>query len=387
MEKIFLLSTVGFFCAHWPKNDPLLTVDTLRCLSRLINLLFLPAIIVSIFGSSLSFELLQETGVLIFFAFLINCISYGLAHTIGHRMCEKDIVLFRAMTVAIGSPNINSLPILLMPSLCKHSLINHDYDDDEVTCSNTALTMVFVYSIGWHLMFWSYGYPCLQSLEMINKNKSHETLSTDEHFYSISNTIKVIKNVLMNPAMIAIFIGFFIGLIKPLQDILFTGNSFMRPFGSSLVTLGEPVVCLFCLIMSGSLAHADFSSFKFHEYIDRLYLFFNNNNKDNHKKIENKMDNEFDSNFVLNKIIIDNNNNNNLAINDFEIEINDDLIEKELIDINSKNENDTFDGNDIIHKNKNKRNNYYEKKDDFRLPSWNTVLSFLLCRLFLCVFL
>ena len=39
-------------------------------------------------------------------------------------------------------------------------------------------------------------------------------------------------------------------------------NSVLHPLGSATMTLGEPVVSINCLIMSGSLAHIDLDLFK-----------------------------------------------------------------------------------------------------------------------------
>jgi hypothetical protein len=39
-------------------------------------------------------------------------------------------------------------------------------------------------------------------------------------------------------------------------------NSVLHPFGSATITLGEPVVSINCLIMSGSLAHINLDLLK-----------------------------------------------------------------------------------------------------------------------------
>ena len=49
-------------------------------------------------------------------------------------------------------------------------------------------------------------------------------------------------------------------------------NSVLHPFGSATVTLGEPVVSINCLIMSGSLAHINLDLFKANKQNDYKVL-------------------------------------------------------------------------------------------------------------------
>jgi hypothetical protein len=57
--------------------------------------------------------------------------------------------------------------------------------------------------------------------------------------------------------MVAIYIGVFIGLIEPLRNLIFGQNAALQPLGETVLTLGQPVVCLNSLIMAASLARVD----------------------------------------------------------------------------------------------------------------------------------
>lgn len=83
-----------------------------------------------------------------------------------------------AMSVAMFSPNAISMPIMVMQSLCEQVIINHDYDDNSKLCYSEASSMLFVYSIGWHILFWSYGFNQLKRIPTIiakynNDNKNY----------------------------------------------------------------------------------------------------------------------------------------------------------------------------------------------------------------------
>lgn len=62
MAKISLISMVGYILSQHPVKDPLLTMQSLRYLSRLANMVFLPSLIITSLGSSLSVALLGRIG-------------------------------------------------------------------------------------------------------------------------------------------------------------------------------------------------------------------------------------------------------------------------------------------------------------------------------------
>ena len=270
MAKIFLVFGVGVLCAIYPKKDPLLPVSSLRYLSRLSNLVFIPALIIYSLGSALSADLLGKIGVLILFSLASSGVSFALGATIGKLMHEKNNDdLFTAVYVSIGSPNAISLPIMVMQTLCDSSTFNADFDNDTAQCFAAANSMMFVYSIGWHLQFWSYAFPLLQNI-------GNPAAVEEKGAFSLAKLIKQydfrdakrrdemkdwVHRVLLTPVFLSIYLGMFIGLIPPLQAVLFRANHALYFAGSAIQTVSTPVVCLQSLIMAASLAHGDFSVF------------------------------------------------------------------------------------------------------------------------------
>jgi hypothetical protein len=161
--------------------------------------------------------------------------------------------------------------------MCEQPNINQDYDHDSQTCFEEASSMLFVYSIGWHIMFWTYGYPLLESLRtdsssnIVTTDQSDDTLTFIQNFKISINTVKefistdigkkeLLKwlfNVLLSPAMVSIYLGIFIGLTPVLKYNIFHDGASLHPIGSVLKTVGEPLVCINTFIMAASLAHAD----------------------------------------------------------------------------------------------------------------------------------
>eukprot|EP01035_Chromulina_nebulosa_P021916 gene21916-28375_t len=289
MAKVSIVSVVGYCCAIFPEVDPLLPVSALRYISRLSNIIFLPSLIVVSLGSSLNIGLLARIGVLMPYCILINTISYLVAHTIGRLLHEENSEdgidrLFIASTVAIGSPNAISLPIMVMQTLCEDNRVNAEFAHNSSECFEEVSSMLFVYSIAWFLMFWSYGFPLLKSLSnehtanketvvdvvptqsvpTIIRNRWDTSVTDFAHRIGRNISLDWMKNVFLSPSMVAIFIGLLIGLVPALQQGLFNphggGDPFdgtFRPLGSAIVTLGEPLICVNCLVMAASLAQTD----------------------------------------------------------------------------------------------------------------------------------
>lgn len=281
MMKIFLISTVGVCLAKFPSKDPILPAIMIKYLSKLANNVFVPCLIITSLGSAITVQLLQRIGILVLFCFIANSASYFYGYTFGRLLHGRsDDAMFIALTVAIGSPNAISLPIMVMQTMCDESYVKADYENNQHKCFAEATSMLFVYSMGWHLMFWSYGFPTLKTIkkkfyadvtDLIVESIDDSLIAESEYIFlnSILTIISFRKNknlflnwlqmIFLTPAMVAIFIGVAIGLIPYIQKLMFEEMSFLEPLGSAITTLGEPVVAINCLIMSASLAQVDFS--------------------------------------------------------------------------------------------------------------------------------
>lgn len=212
--------------------------------------------------------LLQKIGILIPFCMFIMIISYGIGYCFKF-VHEKNEPLFQASLVAVASPNSISLPIMVMQALCEDPTVNGAYDGDSDVCNEEAYSMMFIYSIGWNLLYWGYFYQILINASSVSE-KTTPTVSTSivsnvilfftDHKARKSCASKFttwLKGILSTPSMAAIYTGLFIGLVPPLQRMMFKQLSVLRPLGGAITTLGEPVVAINCLIMASSLAHAD----------------------------------------------------------------------------------------------------------------------------------
>ena len=164
MAVISIIAATGYLFAFYPKKEPYLCTSALKYASIISNNICLPALIISSLGSSLSINLLSRMGILLLFSFMTGVTSYTIGGTLG-KFIDQDISnMFLPIYVAIGSPNIVSLPLIVLSTLCQQSMISSYFNGSQSQCFTEASSMVFVYSIGWHIIYWSYGYPILKTL-------------------------------------------------------------------------------------------------------------------------------------------------------------------------------------------------------------------------------
>ena len=259
---IFLVGSIGYFGALYPERDPFLSPQALKTLSRLSNCVLIPPIIIYSIASSISVNKLSRMGILVFFSIITISLSYVLAFTLGRYIIGNTVKprLQHALTIAIGSPNIVSFPLMVIQTLCTQPDLNQDYSNSSSQCFAEGTSMLFIYSIGWNLIFWSYGYPGLASLHTMTDEPSSEIKSWYQLIdfthseLSIPEIFTWIKHVLFSQNMVAIYVAIFIGLIDPLREQIFGSNTVLAPIGEALMTLGQPVVCLSSLVMYASLA-------------------------------------------------------------------------------------------------------------------------------------
>jgi hypothetical protein len=140
------------------------------------------------------------------------------------------------------------MPIMIMQTLCEQDIVNIDYNNDPNKCYDAATGMLFLYSTGFHAVYWTFAARKL-------REASASTLSQSQLDHDLFSTV---KHVLSTPALIGVYLGIVIGLISPLRYGLFESESLIRSVGSSIKTLGQPVVSMQTLIMAASLGHLEF---------------------------------------------------------------------------------------------------------------------------------
>ncbi|CAM9263937.1 unnamed protein product [Ectocarpus sp. 4 AP-2014] len=176
--RLFVVLLAGFLASKFPRNEPLLTKDTCRCISRVCALLFWPALMTAGTGATLTPGTLQDAWQLVVTGSFTIGFSGVVAWLVGRVSFRRpeDRRAFRPAALAIAFPNSAGFPLLLVDALCEQDYINSDFDDDEVECFTQATGMIFIYVVVWQVWFYSWGFYALgQDDELERKLAGEET--------------------------------------------------------------------------------------------------------------------------------------------------------------------------------------------------------------------
>jgi hypothetical protein len=88
----------GVVCSSWPKGEPLFDAQMMPRLGRLCNLLFLPAMVASSMGASLTSSMLVEYAPMLFADSAQRLLSWAVAAVV-ERLCPVEPRLWRAVKV------------------------------------------------------------------------------------------------------------------------------------------------------------------------------------------------------------------------------------------------------------------------------------------------
>ena len=287
MMKIFLVSVVGVLCAKYPRGNPLLPVPVLKNVARFCNAVLVPCLILGNLGASLSWGLLTRVGIMVPLSILNNMISLGAARLL-KPLHENDELLYKASVLTVASPNTISMPLMVLQSLCDDNAVAADYSGDSAKCFRESTALMFIYSIGFHIMFWGYVFPSFEDLQkeycaredgvplmqqgLATANSDDSNVPSVKMSYSeiYQRVVTLVNHVAISPSMLGIYGGLFIGLIPPVQRFFFSPDGLLYPIGSAVQTLASPVVALNIIIMAASLAHIDVD---FRESCPEMYVF------------------------------------------------------------------------------------------------------------------
>jgi predicted permease len=169
------------------------------------------------------------------------------------RNGSVDSAWFHILCIAVSFPNTINMPIMIMQTLCEQRIVNADYDNDSNKCYDAVTGMLFLYSVGFHCMYWTYAVVKLRAASV---DCDPSNAIADKGVWA------AVQHVLTTPSFIGVYIGIFIGLVGPVRKSLFESETIFRSFGSSMKTLGQPVVAIQTMVMAASLGHLDFSKFQ-----------------------------------------------------------------------------------------------------------------------------
>ena len=262
----------SLFCysplSRFPRSNPLLPAPLLKQLSRLSMFIFAPALIIYSTSSALNWSLFKKAIILFVFSICQNLLSLLVGRLT--RCLHPDRRFGRVIEIAVGTPNQLSLPIMVMLSMCKSSVINAEFAGPDLDageeCGRTALAFLFVYAMGFYFTFWGFGYMALSRLSL-GRGEGEIMVEEKKEKYGVGkpptkprpgvdgflHLATVVKKAFLNHMMLAVYCGVGFSCIPGLQNLLYSDTGVLRPLGDTVATVSDPLVCLNCFIMAGSL--------------------------------------------------------------------------------------------------------------------------------------
>ena len=154
MVKVILICIIGIIAAKYPQDSPALTPKIMQGISKIANILFMPALITISLGKGLTLDAFISIGLVSFcMCTLVILISGLLSYILGLLFIKKDTPLMQMVIIACAFSNSVPIPALLLAAVCKYDKIHIDYDDiDE--CYVVGMSTVFVYQIIHSTLFW-----------------------------------------------------------------------------------------------------------------------------------------------------------------------------------------------------------------------------------------
>ena len=132
VAQVILIAFVGVVAAFFPREQPLLTPEALRPISRIANDIFLPFLSAAVLGARINGAALREDWVLLPAGLCVTVLGYAVADLTA-LLARPSPALLPALRVAVAHPNAFALPLLLLRYLCERPVVNAEFGGDDET--------------------------------------------------------------------------------------------------------------------------------------------------------------------------------------------------------------------------------------------------------------
>ncbi|QSH40193.1 AEC family transporter [Lentisphaerota bacterium ZTH] len=224
VASIFLIAAAGTILVRYK----ILSQNSLQVISRLVFILFLPALLFTKVASSVTIYRLQE-----YWIFPVSCVIILISGTLTGLLLVKIFkpkeFIKNGVAAAVGFGNSSYVPITLMLAVTTVFPVFNQHPGN----ADAAITFISVYLLGYSPLFWTVGYS------MISGNKMSE-LS--------------LRKVL-TPPVTAMLLGLTVGLIPPLKNLFCSSDSLLFPLFNATEVISMATVPCALLVLGGNLAN------------------------------------------------------------------------------------------------------------------------------------
>ncbi|KAK8643312.1 hypothetical protein V6N13_012615 [Hibiscus sabdariffa] len=298
VTKVLLVTGVGLFLAL--DRVHLLGSDARHHLNKLVFYVFGPSLVAMNLAETITFD----SFLTLWFMPMNILITFIIGSALAWLLIKITKTPKHLQGMVIGccsAGNLGNLPLILVPAVCEEP--NNPFGDSSTCSSNAgayaslslAVGAIFIWSYAYGIMR-SYANSCKEENFTITIQTSKETsnseailesyreallpskdrLASDEYsiqelplhnfatqekisafkkrFQCISGIMKKInlKEVLA-PSAIAGIVGFIVGTVSPIRQVLIGADAPLHVIGSSINLLGEPTVACMTLLVGANL--------------------------------------------------------------------------------------------------------------------------------------
>ncbi|KAL6274247.1 hypothetical protein ACE6H2_024939 [Prunus campanulata] len=293
--QVLIISVLGAFMATEYWN--LLPVDARRSMNKVVFVVFTPSLVFASVAKTITFEDIISMWFMIVnvaLTFLFGGIlGWILVKIVRPKPYQEGLVI-----AACSAANLGNLPLILIPAICEED--GNPFGDHSV-CKSVGLSYVsFSMALG-GFFIWTYSYQlirtsankwkALQAIEAAeeasknpngdldaegetpllkgedeeqgsivvsaNGSGNQEAIVADESDVPFSRKVvafvKQIFHELLAPPTVAAIVGFFIGSITFLKEIIIGDSAPLRVIEDSITQLGNGTIPCITLILGGNL--------------------------------------------------------------------------------------------------------------------------------------
>ena len=220
----------------------LLDRKILKKMSALSSKVFLPSLIFIGLSKGLTLEKLRMAGPLPFFAILHICVAFIVGY-VARFLVKPSKQFSTPFLCACSFHNSSALPLVITTALATQA----PFSKDRLAFEKMS-AYIFIYVVGWGVMFWVFGYSSLMSAAA-EKGGSQRSRRAE--------ACEAFRRGFLNPPMIMTALGIIVGCVPFLKALFHaeTGAP-LSAVSSAVLVISQPATGIVTLVIAGTLGCA-----------------------------------------------------------------------------------------------------------------------------------
>ncbi|EOD30775.1 hypothetical protein EMIHUDRAFT_232366 [Emiliania huxleyi CCMP1516] len=229
----------------------------LRGFGAAMNTIFVPLLSIVALGRGLSVELFVSDGWVLALIGLVSMCEFAAIGLLLRLVALPSPAFRRPFVVAMALPNVVAIPLSVTQSLCEMGAFDVEFET-AAECVLRARALVFMYVCFNSFNVWVVGFGYLAADDISLDVRAVQTPGQDRWQRARALALLGGKRsvaLFRRPPVLGVIVGLIIGLIRPVQEVLFAPGAALLPIGQALSALSEGAVPIVNLMLAFSLGH------------------------------------------------------------------------------------------------------------------------------------